>query len=305
MRLCARTAKPALVVLVLTVAACSAPSQSQPIRSATVASSRLVPKTKALDIPSILAGFNPILQRIGALNEAGQMNASTDPNWWLSSGGRLIVRNDVVQTIQGSLPENDPWRSKYASESATDSDNGAHPQNLFRLVSQRTFQQPRQEVFVRIDHLNLSKSSERDAWSGIFLMSAYAADGDTLYYTGIRMDGHAVIKKKDLKLPGDHYADPLAENTVFPGEYNRDNHPNLLPLDTWIGLRSTIIHSSSNSVTITLESDLGQPGKWRTVATAIDRHAGGIGPITEPGNTGIRTDFMDASFRNYSVAEAP
>ncbi|MDF2460600.1 MAG: hypothetical protein K0S68_3 [Candidatus Saccharibacteria bacterium] len=250
--------------------------------------------------PSPAKSFSDKFQDQRVIEESNPIEESADPNWWLNSGARLDIRDGVAQTIQGSLDPEDPWHRAYASNSGAD--RGRHPQNLFRLVLRQEYQNPEQQFYFRVDQINLSKDPERDAWSGVFSMSRYGDQGDTLYYTGFRVDGSAVIKKK----VGGVYADSLAEVPVFDGaEYDRTKNPNLLPEDRWIGLRSAVTTNANRTVSITLWVDVDGNGLWQQVAQATDSSTSGMPPITGSGLVGIRTDFMDASLRDYSVRELP
>jgi hypothetical protein len=236
------------------------------------------------------------------------MAASSSPTLWLNSGGLLDIRDGTAQTIQGDLPPGSYWRQEYrheGGESQVGSDNGLHPQNLFRLICRQQVTDPIVQFYVRINKVNLSADPERNAWSGVFAMSQYADNGDTLYYAGIRMDGTAVIKKKQVNIPGDHYADALAQVPLqfVNGVYNRTTNPNLLPLHTWIGLRSVVDSLAAGVDRIQLYIDVGRTGHWSIIASAIDRQAGGVPAITAPGFTGIRTDFMDATFQGFEISQ--
>lgn len=236
-------------------------------------------------------GFNTI----EVLEETGSMSESASPHWWLSSGGRLHIRSRAGATIQGRLPTNDYWRRYYGRTSAGDTDGGFLPQNLFRLVTRLRWHNFRQQVYFRVHRDNLLDTPSRGASNGLFLMNRYL-DADNLYYTGIRVDGAAVIKKK---YQGRYYT--LAYTRVFPGsDWDRDGNPNLLPKNLWVGLRSDVTSYPNGSVRIVLDVDLG-PGGWVPAFSVIDDgHTTGPA-LTAPGFAGVRTDFMDVEFENYWV----
>jgi len=122
-------------------------------------------------------------------------------------------------------------------------------------------------------------------------MSRYQ-DGNNLYYSGIRVDGNAIIKKK---ISGVYYT--LASKKVFPGTYNKLSNPNLLPKNTWIGLKS-IANNTNGNVNIKLYMDKGKTGNWTLIVEAYDN--GKYGPlISNEGYSGIRTDFMDVEFDDF------
>jgi hypothetical protein len=233
----------------------------------------------------------------GVLNESGNMWESSSPYWWLSSGGRLHEGNGIGATIQGSLPSKDYWRRYYANTNGVDTDGGYHPQNLFRLVSRSRWKNFRQQVYFRIRRDNLSASPNRNASNGLLLMSRYL-DDKNLYYTGIRVDGYAVVKKK---IRGTYYT--LAYAPFFPGaRYDRAANPTLLPKNVWIGVRSDVINNPDGSVRILVYVDAG-PGDWSLVFNILDNGvAYGGSALTAAGYAGIRTDFMDVEFENYYAA---
>ncbi len=209
--------------------------------------------------------------------------------WWLDSGGKLLIRGGVGSTIQGELRADDSWRKVYATTNATDTDNGAHPQNVFRLVSRKEWRNPSVEAGFRISATHQSSSPNRNESNGIFIMSRYI-DSENLYYAGVRVDGHAVIKKK---VNGVYTT--LAQTTFIPGTYRGAS---LLPQNTWIHLRSET-HTKDGAVTVTLSIRGSDTAPWDTLLTAIDNNA----PITKSARIGLRTDFMDALFSPISVSE--
>jgi hypothetical protein len=292
----------ALGLALLFVAACSSNGSGQP--PPTPSSASMPATSQSTAAPGFDANFTD-----HRVLEESSMSGSTDPDLWLNSGGRLTLGGGLAQTIHGSLPPTDPWRQEYVKEggeSAMGTDGGRHPQNLFRLLYTHPTLNTQQEFYFRIDAVNLSHDPQRAEWSGVFSMSRYGADGDNLYYAGLRHDGTAVIKKKQVDIrTSDHYADALAQPKVFSGAYDRNAKPNLIPEGAWIGLRSAVTTDSRGSVTIRLWTDVGRTGTWRLVATATDEDAGGVKPISQAGLSGIRTDFMDVSFRDYRISDLP
>lgn len=234
----------------------------------------------------------------GTLDEAGSMEASWSPYWWLQSGGQFFLENGVGKTIQGELSQLSKWRLLYALSNPRDTDGGYHPQNIFRLVTRSKWQDFDQRLRFRITKLNMSESPERDAWSGVLLFNRYI-DGDNLYYAGIRADGSAVIKKK---IRGTYYT--LASFPVYGADapYERDTNPNLIPGKKWIGLRSVIQNQPNGEVTIKLYIDRQDNGTWELVGEAGDdgRSYGGAA-ILQEGYAGIRSDFMDMEFDDYKA----
>ncbi|HLC78673.1 MAG TPA: hypothetical protein VJH92_06115 [Candidatus Nanoarchaeia archaeon] len=255
----------------------------------------LLPLVNAAATAPVSSPWKYYFSTNGTLYEAGSMAESSSPYFWLNSGAKLILLNGRGMTIQGDLPVNDYWRKYYSSDNPTDTDNGYHPQNLFRLLTRLEWQNFNQTVYFQIKKNQLSSSPNRAEHNGLLLMSRYQANGDTLYYAGLRVDGNAIIKKK---LNGKYYT--LASDKIFPGTYNKLTNPNLLPKYAWLGLRSEVKNNPDGSVTIKLYMDRGWSGAWTLIAQAIDKSS----PIKTKGYAGIRTDFMDVVFDNYELRNA-
>lgn len=250
----------------------------------------------------------------GTLYEAGSAYESTSPYWYLNSGGKLVFTGSTGETVQGTLAANDPTRLMYAASNPTDTDNGYHPQNLFRLVTQSNVSgNASQEARFYISGDELSKSSNRNQSNGLLLFSRYQAGGQTLYYAGIRVDGTAVIKKKIQESSGafgNYYT--MAQKQIFAGTYNASapvvatgTSANLLPHHEWIGLKETTTTNADGSVTITLFMQRAGQTTWTELLQAMDSgQYDKTAPITTAGKGGIRTDFMDAGFKNYRVTQS-
>lgn len=260
--------------------------------------SPIVEETSFHEVPANEGKFSDIFNLDKEISESGEIKTSKDEEWWLNSGGYFYAENGVGRTVQGELPENDFWRSLYAKNNPRDTDNGFHPQNIFRLVTRSTWTNFQQESYFRIVADNLSTSSYRNASNGILLFNRYQ-DGDNLYYTGIRVDGFAVIKKK---MKGRYFT--MAYNRIFPEKYDRKKKPNLLPHGQWIGLRSEVKNESDGSVSIKVFLDRERKGSWELVAEVKDdgKKYGGKA-ILDEGYAGIRTDFMDVEFDDYRIEE--
>lgn len=231
----------------------------------------------------------------GTLQESGLMHESSSPYWWLNSGGRLLIEDGVGQTMHGEAMLGDKWRKAYARTNKADTDGGARPQNIFRLISRNSFDDVRFEGRFRIDEVHLSESPSRNESNGIFLMSRYSNENN-FYYAGIRVDGDAVIKKK---YEGTYYT--LAQTHAIRGSYDRTERPNLLPVGTWIDLATETV-TENGSVTIRLYLRDESANAWREVLSATDE--GSETPIfTGPAYVGVRSDFMDLSFDAFLISE--
>ena len=233
------------------------------------------------------------------VKESGSMRKSNHSNWWLSSGAYFYSANGVGSTIAGSLSAIDPWRIAFLSANPIDTDNGYHPQNVFRLVLKSQWRNFRQEVYFRVLGNNLSDSPNRNASNGLLLFNRYR-DSANLYYVGIRVDGYAVIKKK---IHGVYYT--MAYKSLITGSaYRRDGNPNPLPKNVWIGVRSEVNNNTDGTVSIKLFIDKDRTGDWVLAAEARDDGKSYGGPaFSEAGHGGIRTDFMDVEFSGYRIAE--
>jgi hypothetical protein len=230
------------------------------------------------------------------VEEAGSMAESVSSIFWVSSGGRLSVNNAIADTIQGDLLPTDNWYTVYLASNAIDTDAGIHPQNIFRLVTKNVWKDATQSLYFKINKLNLSSSPNRNASNGIFMMQRYT-DSNNLYYTGLRVDGYAVIKKK---INGNYFT--MASAKVFDGTYDHDSAPNLLPLNTWVGFRTETINNTNGGVDINIYVDKAGNGTWVKVLSSIDNNTSyGGNSFSNTGYSGLRTDFMDVSFKSYEL----
>lgn len=249
----------------------------------------------------VQSGWTESFDAAYTVNEAGGMKESQNSDWWLSSGGYFYSREGIGGTAAGSLDKTDPWRADYYVSNPTDTDDGYHPQNIFRLVLKSKWQNLQQTAYFKITEDNLSASPNRNSSNGLLFFNRYL-DSFNLYYTGIRVDGYATIKKK---IKGVYYT--LAyEPFIISGQgaYDRKNNPNLLPKNVWLGLRSEVKTNADNTVSIKLYLDKGRTGDWVLVAEAEDDgESYGGAPFLKAGHTGIRTDFMDVKFDDYNITE--
>lgn len=235
----------------------------------------------------------------GILEETGNMSKSANPDWWLNSGALLAFENGVAKTIQGELPKDSPWQINYSHSNPDSTDQGYHPQNIFRLLTRTKWKNYAQQAYYKITNYNVSASQHRDM-SNAFLLFDHYQDGNNLYYAGIRVDGDAVIKKK---INGVYYT--IAEKKFFSSDpYNRELNPILIPQNTWIGLKTEVKTNPDNTVFIGLYVDNGRTGAWSLLLEAIDdgKSYGGAA-ITEAGYGGIRTDFMDVELDEYMIGD--
>ena len=94
----------------------------------------------------------------------------------------------------------------------------------------------------------------------------------------------------------------MAETKVLPGAYNRSTNPNLIQTGKWYGLKTEVTTGANGSAIIKLYIDEGAIGNWKLVLQATDDGTK-YGKVLGGGNAGIRTDYMDAQFKSYSINE--
>lgn len=254
-------------------------------------------KNKQKEQKTIVKSFADTFDDKKVLEEVGNMNKSANSDWWLNSGAVVYFEDGVAKTLHGELPKDSKWQAIYSHSSPDSTDDGYHPQNILRMVTRTRWQDFVQEVYYKIVKDNLSQSTHRDMSNGLLLFNRYQ-DGNNLYYAGIRVDGDAVIKKK---INGTYYT--IAEKKIFSdSSYDREKNPNLIPKDTWIGLRTEVQTNPDKTVSINLYMDNGKTGEWSLVLEASDDGKSYGGPaIIEEGYAGIRTDFMDVEFDDYRI----
>ncbi len=232
------------------------------------------------------------------LEETGSILESQNDNWWVNSGAFLYSEHGIGRTIFGALDKNNKWRLDYKNYNADETDNGYHPQNIFRLITKSKWKNFTQSAYFRMKKYHLSSSKHRFESNGILLFNRYL-DGNNLYYTGLRVDGAAVIKKK---YKGKYYL--MGYKKILKGKYDRQKNPNLIPTNQWIGIKSKVATISNNKTEIKLAIDIKGNGNWQEILRVIDDGKKFGGPtISQNGHAGIRTDFMDVQFDNYKIEE--
>ncbi|MFH0856612.1 MAG: hypothetical protein V1860_01810 [bacterium] len=251
----------------------------------------IYPKLISSDVVEFSDEFN--VEEI--IQETGKMEKSFSSDWWLNSGGLFIKKNGVGSTAKGELAACDKWRIDYQNYNPESTDDGFHPQNIFRLVLKKKLRDFSQETYFRIVKNNFSKSIHRNESNGILFFNRYK-DGDNLYYAGLRVDGAAVIKKK---INGEYFT--IAYRKIFNGSYDREKNLNLLPAGKWIGLK-TEIYNIGEDVNLKIYMDKDNSGNWDLALEATDNGSSfGGAALSEENYAGIRTDFMDVDFDNYKI----
>jgi hypothetical protein len=238
----------------------------------------------------------------GRLEEIGALENSSSPYWWVSSGAFLDLKGGLGRTNQGDLGLNSKWQLLYNKNNPIDTDLGLHPQNIFRMTTRSKWQDASHEISYRIDRNQLSASVSRNASNGLLQMTRYL-DQNNLYYTGLRVDGYAVIKKK---IGGKYFTMYYKPFFATKKKYDRLLNPNVLPADMWIGLKTVTKNLDANRVSIKFYADVGKTGSWTLIADVTDDGVSYGGPaLTAAGYSGLRTDFMDVSMDDFAVTAAP
>ena len=216
---------------------------------------------------------------------------STNPYFWLESGGRMIQQNSIGSTVQGALPQGDALRLRYKNNASTD--YGYRPQNIFELIGRQQWLGNSQILWFKIIKENFDSNSAKKPSNGLFLISR-RTDNDNSYFAGVRFDGQAVIKKK---INSNFFT--LASSKVFPGTYDKTKNPSFLPQNTWIALKIET-QNVQGGVSLKLFMYNFSSKVWEKISEALDSGTGGAA-FTNSGFSGVKTDFMDVQFKNYQV----
>lgn len=233
----------------------------------------------------------------GLLEETNSPKTSKESCWWLDSGGIFYVEKGIGKTLAGNLDPNSFWSTKYKENNPKDTNDGLRPQNIFRLLNKKKWGDVSQEILFRINKYDLSRSENRNESNGVLLMSRYI-DGNNLYYAGLRVDGIAVIKKKSNGV----YITLATTTHSKSGKYDPINNPTLLIPNKWLGEKFVTQNNQDGSVSLKLFVNMGDSEEWNLILEATDTlKLSGSLPLTNPGNIGIRSDFMDLELSNFIV----
>ena len=231
------------------------------------------------------------------LEEAGGYESSLNNLYWLNSGALAYVYGSTsIRTLTGDLEKGSKWQRAYMVSNPIDTENGYHPQNLFRLFTKAVFSDAVYQTYFKITKIVLSQSPNRNESNGVLIMF-HAKDNANLYYAGLRVDGTAVIKKKTT---GDYMT--LGEVPVFAfAKYDKNSNPNLLPLDVWLGVQVKIKELPLKQEDITLSIDIGNSGMWVPMIHVIDTFQNNVPTLFEPSHAGLRTDFMEVQMKDFTI----
>ncbi len=236
----------------------------------------------------------------GTLEEASTPTQSSSAYFWLKSGGVMTISNGVGATNQGSLPATNKWRVAYAASSSVQTDNGYHPQNVFKLFTRSAWQNVRHTVSFNIQDDNLTNIANRHPYDGVFLIDRYDMANDSYYMMGFRTDGAGVLKKK----VGDKFY-TLQYSPLFfvgddSGDYDSASRFNMLLKNTWIMMRSEIRNNANGTVDLQFYYNYCGFG-WILAGFATDD---GVlyGPVLGgSGLAGVQSDFMDVQYDDYAL----
>ena len=226
------------------------------------------------------------------LQESESPEKSTSPYWWLNSGGEMLLSNGRGSTLLGDTQSSSKWRLLYQKTNPRDTDDGLHPQNIFRLLTRHKWKNSEQSIDINIKKIYKSASENRNESNGVFLLGRYQ-NADNLYYAGLRVDGNIAIKKKKNALYTILAVQPYFSSAQ---SYDRINRPNFLPINTWMGIKMQI-YTTPNGVEIVLFLDKNNTNEWKEVLRVQDNND----PILGAGSGGVRADFMDFEFDNFQV----
>ncbi len=224
------------------------------------------------------------------LEESPSMEKSLNKNWWLNSGAYFISDGSVGKTLSGNLKKGEKWQIKFNNYNPDSTLNGFQPQNIFRLVTKTKWFNFESSFDFNIKKYNAINAKHRNQSNGVLFFIRYI-DSDNLYYAGLRVDGAVVIKKK---LKGKYTT--LGYKKILNGIYDIEKNPNLIPINQWFSMK-TIVKNTDNKVNIKLF--IKKDGNWEEVLSVFDS----VNTILEEGYAGIRTDFADVEFDNYTVKE--
>lgn len=228
------------------------------------------------------------------LEETASPEESSSEKFWLNSGAYFYVFDGVGSTVTGSLEEGSKWQQAFWEYNPESTQGGFYPQNIFRLLTRDVWQNSQSTLEFVVHQNNLAKTPERNESNGVLLFMRYI-DSDNLYYAGLRVDGHAVLKRKTF---GEY--ETLAEVPVIEGTYHSITNPNLLKLNSPYSIRSSIKNNSYGDPVVDFYYRENPSDAWHHVFSYLDMSENAIRATA---HNGIRTDFMDVEFLRYEVKD--
>jgi hypothetical protein len=195
---------------------------------------------------------------------------------WIVTSGSLFVRDHAGWS---GVPD----RGLPGPRSATVTDS-----SVFRAVTQRDDLQNVAVSFgLLVQRFMPVATGAAPGWQGVHVFLRYQSP-DLLYVVSVdRVDGVIVIKKK---VPGG----PIAGGTYYTLATMKGSSR---VVGRWEQVRVSVVNQGAG-----VEIMLWLNGRLRL--QAVDNGAGDLPPITQPGRVGIRGDFTEFEFNNFTVRKA-
>jgi hypothetical protein len=194
---------------------------------------------------------------------------------WIATSGSLFARDHAGWTGVPDTGTPDPQSAK-----RTDS-------SVFRIVTRRTDFQNIAVSFSLLVQRFYSPQGDTDVtWQGVHVFLRYQSP-ELLYVVSVdRRDGVIVIKKKvpgGVSAGGTYYTLAMIHAT---SSVNR-----------WEQVKATAINSGAN-----VDLKVWIDGQLKV--QAVDSGAGDAAPITQPGRVGLRGDYTEFMFKDFTVASS-
>jgi hypothetical protein len=228
--------------------------------------------------PLMADGFdqpNGLITNEFAYFNPGNPASVVSPTWIVTSGS-LFAHNGSAWT---GIPDVGPTGAK----SATSTDSA-----VFRVVTRRAdFQDVTVSFSLLIQRFVTGPGGQQPQWQGVHVFLRYQ-NPNLLYVVSVdRRDGVIVMKKK---VPG---------GTVNGGTYYTLATLNSVSVyGQWEQVRVSAVNNNEGGVELRL---------WlnnRLRLQGIDNGVGDVPPITQPGRVGIRGDYTEFKFDNFTVNRA-
>jgi hypothetical protein len=194
---------------------------------------------------------------------------------WIATSGSLFVRDNAAWT---GVPD----RGVPGPRSATRTDS-----SVFRIVTRRAnFQNVTVSFSLLIRRFMPASSGPTPGWQGVHVFLRYQSP-DLLYVVSVdRVDGVIVMKKKvpgGSSGGGTYYTLVKAQGSAVSGR--------------WEHVRVSAVNDGEGGVRLLLWLN----GRLRL--QAVDNGIGDTAPITQPGRVGIRGDYTEFMFDDFTVAK--
>jgi hypothetical protein len=231
-----------------------------------------------MDRPLLADDFNQpngLLTNEFAFYNPHDRTAVTSPIW-IATSGSLYAHDNAGWT---GVPDRMPPGPR--SVAGTDS-------SVFRVVTRRNdFQDAAVSLSLLVQRFVAPGSGPAPTWQGVHIFLRYQ-NPDLLYAVSVdRHDGVIAIKKK---VPGG----PSAGGTY----YTLATASAKTGLGHWEQVKASAVNNGEGGV----EIQLWLNGRLRL--SAVDSGTGDTEPITRPGRVGLRGDYTEFMFRDFTVTKA-